>query len=64
MTIGTKLALLNCSGDRFTLILMRLGQVAASAQAALTTHSPIDTIKPMFSAMAMKSPGRSNPRSG
>ena len=43
---------------------MSSGQVAASAQAVRSTHSPIGTISPVSSAIGMKSSGAIMPRVG
>ena len=45
-------------------ILTSAGQLAASAQAAPSTHSPSATIAPVSSASGMKSAGEIRPRAG
>ena len=48
----------NCTAETLTAIFMSSGQVAASAQACRSTHSPIALIRPVSSATGMKSAGR------
>jgi hypothetical protein len=54
----------NCTVEKLTATRMSSGQVCAWRQASLSTHSPIGTIRPVSSAMAMNSLGPSRPRSG
>ena len=64
ITTGTSLALSIWIGDRLTATLVLFGQVAASAQAWRSTHSPIATIRPISSATGMNSAGEIMPRCG
>ena len=56
--------LLNWTGETLTASLMSSGQVAASAQAVVSTHSPSWLIRPVSSAIGMNSAGEIMPRSG
>ena len=60
----TRLRLLNWTAERLTATLTWSGQLAASAQACRSTHSPIGTIRPVSSATGMNSAGETMPRSG
>ena len=51
---------MNCAGEIFTARLTSVGQPAAAAQACRSTHSPIGTIRPVSSAIGMKSAGEIN----
>ena len=64
VTMLTRLRLLSCAGERLTATLMCSGQLTASSQAALRTHSPSGTINPVSSAIGMKSAGDTSPRAG
>ena len=55
---------MNCAGDRLTAICSGAAQEAASRQASRNIHSPISTIRPLSSAIGMKSPGDTKPRTG
>ena len=58
------MSLLNWTGETLTATLMSSGQVAASAQAVVSTHSPSWLIRPVSSATGMNSAGEIMPRSG
>ena len=54
----------NCTGETLTATRTSSGQRAAWRQASRTTHAPIGTIRPVSSAIGMKSAGETRPRVG
>src|SRR5664280_3813746 len=64
MTTGSSLPPINWVGERLTATLTPSGQVAASAQACRSTHSPREAMSPFSSATGINSVGSTIPRSG
>jgi hypothetical protein len=54
----------NWTGETLTAIRIWSGQRAACAQASRITQAPIGTIRPVSSAIGMKSTGETRPRLG
>ncbi|MNI76437.1 hypothetical protein D3C73_1326670 [compost metagenome] len=63
-TVWTRLAFLNCTGDRLTDTVCSLSQLAASWHARFSARVPSSWISPVSSAMGMKSMGMTMPRVG
>ena len=64
ITVPDRSALRNCTSERLTATLMSAGHFTASAQAALSTHSPICVIRPVSSASGMNLSGKIKPLVG
>ena len=64
MMVGTTLPRWNCTDDTLIATRRSRGQLAASAIASRSTHSPIGTIRPVSSATGMKSAGEIMPSLG
>ena len=62
-TFSASVPLLNCTGETLTARRISSGQVAASVQAVVSTHSPSWLIRPVSSAIGMNSAGEIMPRS-